>query len=69
MSFLNIAKNASCERETKGYMKMKKKKKKCPVNTGKFIWWVGKSPQKWVLESDVVKRYSPWLQEDYRHKV
>lgn len=27
MSFLNIAKNASCERETKGYMEMKKKKK------------------------------------------
>ena len=29
MSFLNTAKkNAACERETKGYMEMKKKKKK-----------------------------------------
>lgn len=42
MSFLNTAKNAACERETKEYME--RKKKKCPVNTGKFIWWVGKSP-------------------------
>lgn len=36
MSFLNTAKkNVACERETKGYMEMKKTK--CPGNVGKFI--------------------------------
>lgn len=46
MSFLNTAKkHAACERETKGYMEMKEKKKS-PVNMGKFIWWVGRSPNK-----------------------
>lgn len=48
MSFLNTAKkHAACERENKGYMEMKeKKKKKSPVNMGKSIWWVGRSPNK-----------------------
>lgn len=61
MSFLNTEKkNAAWE--TKGYMEMEKKKKS-PGNMGKFIWWVGRNPNKigFVKVMCLKDTHSTWL--------